>query len=593
MKILGLSFDYHDSAAALIVDGRVVAACQEERFSRNKHDASFPHRSIAACLEFAGLDRKALDLVAFYEQPLQKFDRIIYGFQQGSARQGARRFRDTVSDSFKSWIRQGKFDVRRRIAEGVGIGEDRIRLFGHHQSHAASAFFCSPFNEATVITLDGVGEYETASVSLGRGLSLQPISSVRYPDSIGLFYSAMTAFLGFEVNEGEYKVMGMAGFGEAAYLDRIQRLIAFSGDGFRLDQRYFSFLMPDDLPFTPELVALLGPPRQPEAPFFVGDRARPPANATEAESRHYADIAASVQRVTEELILSFVEAAVARTGVRRVAMAGGVALNSLANGRLQRELGIDLYVQPAAGDSGGALGAALQAFAEATGSRPEPLRSAYLGSRYSREEAQAALTSAGVDTFTCFTNTDELLEEAARLLAGGAVIGWMQDRFEWGPRALGARSILASPLLPDMQRTINEKIKFREPFRPFAPAVVAERAEEFFDLTPEAGGGQLRPETFMLSVCSVRPEARPRIPAVTHVDGTARVQLVHADSESRFRKLLEKFGKRTGVPVLLNTSFNRRGEPIVASPADAIRTFSWSGLDYLIMDDILVRKEFF
>ena len=586
LNILGLSFDYHDSAAALLVEGQVVAAAQEERFTRKKYDEVFPSHAIDACLEMAGLKMTDIDHVAYYEEPMMKFDRILYGVVR--ALPGSR---DYLGQTLASWFKRGKFDVKKRIMEYTGLPADRVHLVRHHQAHAASAFFCSGFDQAAVVTLDGVGEYDTASISLGRGTKLRQIKSVRYPDSIGLFYSALTAFLGFKVNSGEYKVMGMAGFGQPRYRDLMYKMIRPVKGGFKLDQSYFSFFAPRELPYSPRLVEMLGPPREPESPFDVGDLSQPaPPGSEQEKCRHYADIAASLQLVTEEIILDFVRYAVKRTGLKQVAMAGGVALNSVANGRLLRELGLDLYVQPAAGDAGGSLGAALYFHCCRAGQpRPRPLDNVYLGRRYQDEDVRRALKEAAVDTWEYVDDFDRLAHQVAGLLKEGAVIGWFQDRFEWGPRALGCRSILGNPGRADMQRIINEKIKFREPFRPFAPAVLAERATEFFDMPQPTS--RLQPENYMLAVWNIKPEARKRIPAVTHVDGTGRVQLVWKEQNPGFRRLIEAFEEQTGLPVLLNTSFNRRGEPIVNTPDDALTTFMWSGLDYVVINNFLVKKQ--
>lgn len=591
MKLLGLSYDFHDAAAALVIDGAVRAAIQEERLSHIKHDANFPKKAIASCLSQTDLAIKDIDYVIYYEDPMLKFDRIIYGIIRGLPRTQLTQSRKYLRDTLISWFRRSKFAVRDRIANELKFPAEKVQFVKHHQAHAASAFFCSPFDRATVVTLDGVGEYDTASVSLGQGQKLRRLWSVHYPDSIGLFYSALTAYLGFEINEGEYKAMGMAGFGEPVHYEKFKNLVQHGDGRFKLDQSYFNFLTPKDLPFSRKFVDLFGPPREPGSPFNMGNRSQAaPTDSVEAKSRYYADIAASMQRVTEEMILGFVSAAKQRTGINNVAMAGGVALNCLANGRIQQELGCDLYVHPAASDAGGALGAALYFHTcVAKLGRPKPLASPFLGSQYGDDDVRQALDEAGIDSFREIDNLDELVFEVAQLLASGAVVGWFQGRSEWGPRALGCRSILGNPTLPEMQRVVNEKIKFREPFRPFAPAVLAERAEEYFEIsTPRS---RLQPETFMLSVSKVRPDARHRIPAVTHVDGTARLQLVWKEPRSRFRHLLEAFDRTANVPILLNTSFNRRSEPIVETPADALNTFLYSGLDYLVINNCLVRKE--
>ncbi len=581
MIILGLSFDYHDAAAALLVDGQVVFAAEEERYSRLKHDHRLPKRAVQAALAHAGLGMAQVDAVVFYEQPMLKFGRI---FLAARAQPNGDAY---LQDTLAYWLKQGKFSVAARIATELGVAADRIHFVTHHQSHAASAFFSSAFEAATVLTIDGIGEYETASISVGAGNSITQIDAMRYPDSIGLFYSAMTAFLGFEVNEGEYKVMGMAGFGQPVHVDKLRRLVFDEAGAIRLDQRYFNFATPDSAPYTSALIALLGAARQAESAFD-------PADTTDigAASRAYADIAASVQRVAEDAIVAYAKMAVEKTGVRALAMAGGVALNSLANGRIQRELGMPLYVHPSPGDAGGALGAALYHHCVTLGlERPAPLCNPLLGSQYTQEEVLAAVAKAGIKTFETFSDNDAYCARVADILAQGKVVGWFQGRFEWGPRALGARSILANPTLPDMKQTINEKIKFRELFRPFAPAVLAEHAATHFDIPAQSypQSGPLTPEHFMLSVCRVHPDKALLIPAVTHVDGTARVQIVSEDN-SMFRRLIEHFFALTGIPVVLNTSFNRRGEPIVATPQDALQTFFYSGLDCLAMENLIVWK---
>jgi carbamoyltransferase len=410
------------------------------------------------------------------------------------------------------------------------------------------------------------------------------------PHSIGLFYSAFTAFLGFEVNEGEYKVMGMAGFGRATRGECVRSMVEFAVDGFvQLRDEFFNFACPADVPFTPALSSVLGKPRSAESPFKLPIDRDGPMDDVERESLNYADIAASVQVVVEDMILHVVRGAISRTGLTNVCLAGGVALNSLANARIKREITEQLYIQPAAGDAGAALGAAL-AWHHRNPKAPRlpPLHSAFLGREYAIEEIRAALNESGPYVVERIDNPSEYAKRVAEALEHGEVIGWVQGRFEWGPRSLGARSILADPRDTQMQSRVNEKIKFREPFRPFAPIVLAERADEFFELptsrTPSS------PESFMLSVWPVRQPARDRIPAVTHVDGTARVQLVRREDSPLLHSLLSAFADSTGIPVLLNTSFNRRGEPIVASPADAVKTFDWTGLDVLAIGPFLVRK---
>lgn len=585
MNVLGLSFDYHDAAAAVLTDGEIIAAAQEERFTRRKHDAALPKQAIAYCLRQAGLRAEDLDRVVHYEQPLLKFDRIL----RASLRRGVPGFA-YLKDTAAAWLREDKFEPRNKIAEFLGLPLERVVCVRHHESHAASAFFCSPFDEATVITLDGVGEYETATISVGRGSELRKVSTVRMPHSLGLFYSAFTAFLGFEVNEGEYKVMGMAGFGEPKRHEELMRLFTLKDDGsFLLDQRFFEFATPTNLPYTAKLPAWLGPARVPESPFATTAEEGLDADG-QATCRHYADLAADVQKCAETVILHMVSRAVERTGVRNVCMAGGVALNSLANGRIIRELGLPLYVHPAAGDAGGAVGAALSHYHRAGGgqARRRALTSAYLGPAYTSDEIKTAIRDSGFDRVEHFDDDGALIERVARLLADGLVLGWFQGRSEWGPRALGSRSILADPTRPDMQRTVNERVKFREPFRPFAPATPVDEAQRFFDMPPVSGPAA--PEYFMLAVHPVRKDKRAVIPAVSHADGTARVQVVSEQSNPLFFGLLQAFGRRTGVPVLLNTSFNLRGEPVVETPADALKTFAFSEIDAVAIGRSVVYK---
>ena len=591
MNVLGLSFGFHDSAAALVIDGEVVAATHEERHSRLKNDCQFPVNAINACLRQVDLEKSDVDHVVFNENPILKFDRILYGILCGLRRKGLAHSGQYLRDTLTSWIRQRKFIVRERIAHDLDLPLTNVHAIRHHQAHAASAFFCSPFERATVITLDGVGEYDTASVSLGEGMLLKPLSAVSFPHSIGLFYSALTAYLGFKVNEDEYKVMGMAGFGEDIYHKEISCLASSENGRFRINQKYFNFFTPEKLPFTRHLVDLLGPPREHGTSFRV-DATETGANPdpVNTSNQHYANVAASLQRVTEDLILDYVAAAIKTTGVSQVAMAGGVALNSLANGKIQRRLGCDLYVHPAAGDAGGALGAALYFHALQNGAkRPKPLSSASLGSCYDENEIGRTLEEQRIANFIKFDNMGATISKTAGLLAQGAVIGWFQGRSEWGPRSLGNRSILANPCLANMQDRINKKIKFREPFRPFAPAVLSERAQDFFEITPPHSSCQ--PESFMLSVTKATAKARKQIPSAIHVDGTSRVQLVWKEPVTAFRRLIEDFDAMTDIPVLINTSFNRRGEPIVETPADALNTFFWSGLDYLVMSNFLICKD--
>lgn len=587
MYVLGLSFNYHDSAAVLLKDGEIVAAAQEERFSRIKHDAAFPARAIVFCLKEAGILPSMLDAVVYYEDTLQKLDRVVTSFlEQGHL------YPDYLRYVTEGWGLGRKFEPLEHISEHLRLPLSKVHYIPHHLSHAASAWLTSPFDEATVVTMDGVGEYETTTVSVARGNRIERLYSASLPESLGLLYSAFTAFLGFEVNEGEYKVMGMAGFGEPLAYEKLRSLIELTPDGlFKLDQRYFSFRCPRDLPYTQALRDLFGIPRKHGADFRVPPKGQAPQDEVEASSQHYANIAASLQTVTEEAILHVVGKAVAHTGISNVVIAGGVGLNSLANARVQRELGVKLFVQPAAGDAGSALGAALHHYHCTLGHpRKHVMVNPYLGAEYSDDDIEEALTINQLKAVR-FDDQKALIDAVVERLVRGEVIGWMQGRFEWGPRALGNRSILANPTRSDMQAIVNLKIKFREPFRPFAPSVLAEHAAEYFDFSPPHSPSS--PEHFMLAVGRVKEEQRQRVPAVTHVDGTARVHLVRRDTAPLFYDLIAAFGRQTGVPVLLNTSFNLKNEAVVDKPYDALETFAWSEMDALVMGRYLLLKENF
>lgn len=594
--ILGLSAFYHDSAAALVVDGRIVAAAQEERFTRIKHDPAFPSRAIAYCLDEAGISPSDLNYVAFYDKPLTKFERLLETYL-AYAPVGFQSFRRAMP----LWLKD-KLHMRRTIRQALGPScRARLVFTDHHESHAASAFFPSPFDQAAILTLDGVGEWSTATYGVGEGNSIRLHDHIAFPHSLGLLYSAFTYYCGFKVNSGEYKLMGLAPYGRPVYEEAIHRhLIDLKPDGsFRLNMEYFEYCQ--GLTMTGRRFHKLfgGPPRAPESSL---------------EQRHM-DLAASIQAVTEEAVLRIGRHVHRRTGLRNLVLAGGVALNCVANGRLLREGDFeDLWIQPAAGDAGGALGAALFVWYQLMEKPRSPggrdsQRGSLLGPRYQTPEIArflAGQTSQGHR----FDDEDELLEAVARLLAEGKIVGWFHGPMEFGPRALGARSILGDPRSPAMQATMNLKIKFRESFRPFAPAVLRDRAAEWFDLKP----GQESP--YMLLVAPVRehrrvpidPEAlrtmredpdlrrrvnvvRSEIPAVTHVDYSARIQTVDADRNPRFARLLEEFERLTGCPVLVNTSFNVRGEPIVCTPEDAYRCFLATDMDVLVLEDIILTKD--
>jgi carbamoyltransferase len=594
MNILGVSCYFHDAAAALLRDGELVAAAEEERFSRVKHDFGFPARAIAFCLERGGLSASDLDYVAFFEKPFLKFERILQtAFATVPRSQGV--FRQAMT----AWLLD-KLWVKSKIRAATGVAEDRILFVDHHASHAASTYFCSPFDDAAILTVDGVGEWATATMGRGRDTKISLDEEIRFPHSLGLLYSAFTAFLGFEVNEGEYKVMGMAPYGTPRFVDKVWKLVKLGRDGaFELNLEYFAFPYSTTRTFSAKFEALFGPPRAPETPFFTAQTPYPayydakPADfdARTRENQHYADLAASIQVVTEEILLAMVRGLCARAQTTRLCMAGGVALNSVANARILRETPVtDLYVQPAAGDSGAALGAALFVHHQILGQpRRFVMRHAYWGESHGPDAVREAVRANGSRAIA-FDDDDEdaLLDRVVSLLTDGKVIGWAQGAFEWGPRALGHRSILADPRQASMKDVVNTKIKFREPYRPFAPSVLQDCAPAYFALDDPR---RHLPAHFMLLVVPVREQARDRIPAVTHVDQTARVQVVTPESDARYYRLIERFGQATGVPVLLNTSFNLRGEPIVNTPAEALHTWSRSGMDALVLDRTIVFKD--
>jgi carbamoyltransferase len=590
--ILGISAFYHDSAAALLVDGQIVAAAQEERFTRRKHDAGFPEHAIAYCLEEARLNPRQLDAVVFYDKPLAKFDRLLETYLAFAPR-GFRSFLAAMPP----WLRD-KLHLPRLLRRGLKGGYRGPLLFTeHHEAHAASAFFPSPFEEAAILTLDGVGEWATTTYGVGQGNRIRLEAELRFPHSLGLLYAAFTSYTGFRVNSGEYKVMGLAPYGQPIYKDLIlHHLLDLKPDGsLRLNQDYFRYCQ--GLTMTsPRFHRLFGgPPRRPETPLRQRDL----------------DLAASIQAVTEEIVLRIARHIHERTGQDHLVLAGGVALNCVANGRLLREGPFrGIWVQPAAGDAGGALGAALLVWHQLLG-RPrlaagaDSLHGSLLGPRYS--DAAVAAFLHGAEAFAHqYEDEADLLDAVATLLAEGKVVGWLHGRMEFGPRALGGRSILADPRSPTMHGRLNRAIKFRESFRPFAPCVLHESAHEYFDLPPGADS------PYMLFTVPVAEAQRlpgdraweeavrgldklkvPRslIPAVTHVDGSARVQTVDELRHGRFYRLLRRFHERTGCPVLVNTSFNVRGEPIVCSPADAYRCFRNTGLDAVVLENHLLLKE--
>ena len=592
MNILGISCFFHDAAAALVRNGVLIAAAEEERFTRKKHDYEFPINAIRFVLEHGAMRAADVDYVVFFEKPFVKFERILLTVLQTYPRSA-----DVFRKAMLAWMRD-KLWIKNLIVTNVGVPADRILFSEHHLSHAASAFYCSPFDSAALLTVDGVGEWATATFGIGRGTELSLLKEIRFPHSLGLLYSAFTAFLGFEVNEGEYKVMGMAPYGQPRYREDVEKLIRVERDGsFWLNMDYFSFHYSSQRTFTRRFVDLFGPPRDPNLHFFTRSSGYPayfgerPANydALARLNEHYADVAASIQVVTEEALLNMARALHRETGLSQLCLAGGVALNSVANGRLLRETPFrDIYIQPAAGDAGGAVGAALYAYHAILGKpRQFVMDHAAWGAAHPPGDIRAFLTHEAIP-FEAIDDEDRLLDRVAETIAAGKVVGWFHGRFEWGPRALGQRSILADPRRPEMKDVVNTKIKFREPYRPFAPSVLAESADRFFELPDPA---QHYPGRFMLYVVDVKPDQAPRVPAITHVDGTARPQAVFRDANPRYYELISRFGRATGVPVLLNTSFNLRGEPIVASPRDAWSSFIKSEMDVLVLENFLVERE--
>lgn len=595
MYIIGISAYYHDSAACLVHDGRIVAAAQEERFTRKKHDADFPHHAIKFCLDFGGVGLDQVDHVVFYDKPLPKFERLLETYLAFAPR-GLKSF----ATSMPVWVKEKLFQ-KTMISTALSALSDekvdwtkRLLFSEHHFSHAASAFFPSPFERAAVLTLDGVGEWATTSVSVGNGNRLEIHKEIHFPHSLGLLYSAFTYYTGFKVNSGEYKIMGLAPYGEPKYVGLIRdHLIDVHDDGsFQLNMEFFDYCT--GLRMTNDRFDALfgGPARQPES------------RLTQREM----DLAASIQKVTEDVIIKLARNVRSETAESKLCLAGGVALNCVANGILQREEIFDqIWIQPAAGDAGGAVGAALAAYHLALGGkrdRPragDSMQGAYLGPAFVDHEVRQSLEANGA----CFEelDEDEVISRAAFALADGKAIGWMQGRMEFGPRALGGRSILADPRSPIMQKQLNLKVKYRESFRPFAPSVLAEHVHEWFELN--------RPSPYMLLVANVAEEKRieasdndgelfgidklnvqrSAVPAVTHVDYSARVQTVHAETNPRYHKLISAFRDLTGCPLLVNTSFNVRGEPIVCTPDDAWRCFMGTELDVLVIGNFWADKD--
>jgi carbamoyltransferase len=595
MRILGISAYYHDSAAALLEDGRILAAAQEERFTRKKHDARFPKNAIGYCLAERGIRLADVDHVAFYDKPFLKFERLLETYL-AFAPLGFKSFRMAVP----VWLREKLFqkDLLGKELREYDAGFDaqqRLKFSEHHFSHAASAFYASPFDEAVVLTMDGVGEWATTSVAIGRGEDLEVMKELHFPHSLGLLYSAFTYYTGFKVNSGEYKLMGLAPYGEPRYVERIiGKLVDLKPDGtFRLAQDYFDYC-----------TGLTMTNRRFDALF--GQPARKPEQQL---TQFHMDVAASIQAVTEEIVLRMTRSLAEETGIRNLCLAGGVALNCVANGKVLRDGAFKrVWIQPASGDAGGAVGAALGVYHKdlrrprlpVNGSM-DGMRGSYLGPRFAQAEVERRLRAAGAK-FSVLSE-DEMLDATVDALVAEKAVGWFQGRMEFGPRALGARSILGDPRSPSMQKTLNLRVKYRESFRPFAPSVLREDCADWFELDADS--------PYMLLVAGVKPERcremsadqrslfgieklnvpRSDIPAVTHVDYSARVQTVHKETNPRYHALLQKFKAKTGCPVLVNTSFNVRGEPIVGSPEDAFRCFMGSEIEVLVVENCFLKKE--
>jgi len=594
MRILGISAFYHDSAAALLADGRIVAAAQEERFTRKKQDARFPEHAIAYCLEEAGIKLDQVDYVVFYEKPFLKFERLLETYV-GFAPRGFQSFAMAIP----VWIREKLFqkDIIRRELQKLAPDFDwksRLLFTEHHLSHAASAFYASPFSDAAVLTMDGVGEWCTTSCAVGRGKELRILKELHFPHSLGLLYSAFTYYTGFKVNSGEYKLMGLAPYGQPKYASvTLDHLIDLKDDGtFRLDLDYFDYCT--GLTMTNQKFAdLFGAPLR----DWKKDLLTP----------FHMDIAASIQAVTEEVMLRLARALAREHGLDNLCLAGGVALNCVANGKILRAGAFkNVWVQPAAGDAGGAVGAALAVWHQFLGRErringaSDLMEGAFLGPAYAQADVESRLARAGAHYSV--VSDEDVIEKTAASLAAGEAVGWMQGRMEFGPRALGARSILGDPRSPSMQKTLNLRVKYRESFRPFAPAVLREDVADWFELDADS--------PYMLICADVKRErrrrmtneeeqlfgidklnvARSEIPAVTHVDYSARIQTVHADTNPRFHALIARFKDKTGCPVLVNTSFNVRSEPIVCTPEDAFRCFMGNEIELLVVGNCMLRK---
>ncbi|NQU98270.1 carbamoyltransferase [Candidatus Woesearchaeota archaeon] len=561
MYVLGISCYYHDSAACLLKDGRIIAAAEEERFTRKKHDNSFPKKAALYCLKEAEIAIDKIDYIAFYEKPLLKFDRLLSQYLE-SFPKGFWSFYKALP----SWLHE-KLRVPSMMKKHLKY-KGEILFVEHHMAHAASAFLVSPFDEASIFTIDGVGEWATASIGVGKGSDITIAKEIVFPNSLGLLYSTVTAHLGFKVNNDEYKVMGLAAYGKPSYYDSLKKLIRIANDGsFQLDMSYFDFHYKMTMP-SKKFIKEFGPIRKRESNI---------------EQRHK-DLAKSLQKITEEIIFKILNDLYKKTKIRKLCMAGGVALNSVANGKISRSTSFkNIFIQPAASDAGTAMGTAFYAYNTILkNKRKQILEHVYFGPGYTREEIKSFLDFKKIN-YSELSDSD-ILKKSAELIYQDNVIGWFQGRMEWGPRALGNRSILANPLNPKMQDILNAKVKHREMFRPFAPVVTWEDAKDYFDVDREV--------PYMLYVYPVKKEKRQLIPSVTHVDGSGRLQTIKRKQNQKYYDLIKEFERLSKVPILINTSFNIRGEPIVCTPEEAYRCMMGTGIDYLVIDNFLIaRKE--
>jgi carbamoyltransferase len=598
MYILGISAFYHDSAAALIHDGKVVAASMEERFSRKKHDNGYPAMAVDYCLEAAGITAQDLSYVVFYEKPYVKFERILLSTLNTFPSSWG-----VWKEAMVSWLKE-KLWVKNEIMNRLGIGYEKVLFADHHMSHAASAFFASPFKDAAVLTVDGVGEWTTTT--LGNATSyfegetgkndINLFAEQRFPHSIGLLYSTFTAWLGFRVNNGEYKVMGMSPYGEPKYVDKVHKVVDvnYANGEYNLNMDYFDYHRSIERSYSQKFLDLFGEARDDGSEFFTMKTNPERANEKAAmdKNQYYADVSASIQRVTEDTLISILKELHKRTGQTKLVMAGGVALNTKANWRLLNETPFDeIYIQPAAGDDGGAMGAAFWAYYMMEG-KPrvkDAMPHAYWGKEYTDADAKEFLDSKGIKYESFVDNPDKMIEIIVdQMVNHQSVVGLHQGRFEWGPRALGNRSILADPRSLEMKEVVNTKIKFREPFRPFAPVILRDRSPEYFDY---AGVATHEAPRYMLMVAPFKEGMGDKVQAVNH-EGTGRLQAIDRETNPRYYDIVKCFGDATGVPVVLNTSFNLRGEPIVNTPRDAFNTFANSDIDMLAIGNLLVRKPY-